>query len=80
MQNFKAIERGILFLKIQVQVAVKMKGKIIMLHQNYAFLCALILFAELLIAKELRSVPEVTETTVLAHTKGSLHLMQQFGF
>lgn len=51
-----------------------------MLHQNYAFFCALILFAELLIAEDPRSVPEVTETTVLAHIKGSLHLMQQFGF
>lgn len=51
-----------------------------MYHQNYAFLCVLILFEEILIAKGPRSAPEVPETTVLAHIKGSLHLMQQFGF
>lgn len=49
-----------------------------MYHQNYAFF--VLLFEEFLIAKGPRSVPEIPETTVSAHVKGNLHLMQQFGF
>lgn len=47
-------------------------------HQNYAFFCVLVLFAEFSIAEDPSSVPEITETADLAHIKGNL--MQQFGF